>query len=79
MAAIVGAANLGEDERRLLEFADAFETSVVGQGEAFRTIEETLEAGWRLLAGFPRQSLTRIPEAVIEARPAAATAGGGQV
>jgi V/A-type H+-transporting ATPase subunit B len=70
MAAIVGAANLGEEERRFLEFADRFESGFVGQGSAFRSIEETLEAGWRLLDRFPPGSLTRVPPAILEARRA---------
>ncbi|HTN51314.1 MAG TPA: V-type ATP synthase subunit B, partial [Anaeromyxobacter sp.] len=76
MAAIVGAANLGEDERRLLEFAERFERELVGQGATFRSIEETLEAGWRLLAPFPAAALTRIPEALLRERGPAAGAGG---
>jgi len=70
MASIVGAANLGEDERRFLEFADRFEAELVGQGGAFRSIEDTLELGWKLLAAFPPDLLTRIPAALVEARPA---------
>jgi V/A-type H+-transporting ATPase subunit B len=68
MAAIVGATNLGEDERRLLEFADRFEQRLVGQGGAFRSIEDTLEAGWELLSAFPPASLTRIPARLLESR-----------
>jgi V/A-type H+-transporting ATPase subunit B len=68
MAAIVGAANLGEEERRFLEFADRFEAELVGQGGTFRSIEETLEVGWRLLAAFPAGALTRIPAALVAAR-----------
>jgi V/A-type H+-transporting ATPase subunit B len=68
MAAIVGAANLGDDERRLLEFAGRFEAELVGQGGAFRTVEETLELGWSLLASFPPEVLTRIPAALAAAR-----------
>jgi len=68
MAAIVGAANLGEDERRLLEFADRFERELVGQGDAFRSIDETLEAGWKLLGLFPGDALTRVPAALVAAR-----------
>ena len=68
MAAIVGAANLAEDERRLLDFADRFEAELIGQGGAFRTIEETLDLGWRLLAPFPVEVLNRIPAALLEAR-----------
>lgn len=68
MAAIVGAGGLGDEERRLLTFADRFEAELVGQGGAFRTIEETLDLGWRLLEGFPADALTRIPVALVAAR-----------
>jgi V/A-type H+-transporting ATPase subunit B len=75
MAAIVGAANLGDEERRHLEFADRFEAELVGQGDAFRTIEETLDLGWRLLAPFPPEALARIPAKLVSAhRPAASAA-----
>ena len=59
MASIVGAANLSDDERRHLELAERFEAELVGQGETFRTFEETLDLGWKLLAPFPPASLTR--------------------
>jgi V/A-type H+/Na+-transporting ATPase subunit B len=68
MAAIVGAANLADDERRLLDFADRFEGELIGQGGAFRAIEETLDLGWRLLAPFPVEMLNRIPAALLAAR-----------
>ena len=34
----------------------------------FRSIEDTLEIGWKLLAPFPADALSRIPAAVLEAR-----------
>ena len=68
MAAIVGAANLADDERRLLDFADRFEAELIGQGGAFRSIEETLDLGWKLLALFPAETLNRIPAALLAAR-----------
>lgn len=40
----------------------------MGQGGAFRTVEETLELGWSLLASFPPAVLTRIPAALAAAR-----------
>lgn len=78
MAAIVGGANLGDDEKRLLEFADRFEQELVGQGSVARSIEETLDTGWRLLSAFPPAELTRLPEALLQARAAAAPAGAGE-
>ncbi len=71
MAAIVGVANLGDEERRFLEFSDDFERRLVHQGGAFRSIEETLDTAWKLLAPFPPEALTRIPAALVrDRRPA---------
>jgi V/A-type H+-transporting ATPase subunit B len=73
MAAIVGAANLGDEERRFLEFSDRFERELVHQGGGFRTLEDTLAVGWRLLAPFPAEALTRIRLDLVERhRPAGA-------
>jgi vacuolar-type H+-ATPase subunit B/Vma2 len=47
---------------------DRFERTLVGQGRARRTLAETLEAGWSLMAGFPREDLLRIKEATWERR-----------
>ncbi len=60
MASIVGAASLSEEEQRLLAFSDRFERELIGQGETFRTFEETLDLGWRLLAAFPAATLSRV-------------------
>jgi V/A-type H+-transporting ATPase subunit B len=75
MAAIVGAANLGDEERRFLDFADRFEGELVGQGTAFRSIEDTLDVGWKLLAPFPSAALSRIPPALVARHRPAAAAG----
>lgn len=66
MAAIVGEAGLGEQERAFLAFADRFEAEFVQQGEGRRSIEETLAIGWRLLRAFSPEALTRISRALIE-------------
>ncbi|HEY7528813.1 MAG TPA: hypothetical protein VH660_06645, partial [Candidatus Deferrimicrobiaceae bacterium] len=49
-----------ESDRRLRRFADAFEREFVGQGHEGRSLEETLDAGWKLLSLLPRDQLTRI-------------------
>jgi V/A-type H+-transporting ATPase subunit B len=66
MAAIVGVANLGDEERRFLEFSDRFEQELVHQGGAFRSLDDTLAIGWRLLAAFPATALTRVKAALVE-------------
>ena len=62
MATIVGEAGLVAADRRALGFVDRFEHTLVGQGRARRTLSETLEAGWSLMQGFPREDLLRIRE-----------------
>ena len=68
MAAIVGEGGLLPSDRRALAFADRFEQTLVGQGRARRTLTETLEAGWSLMDGFPREDLLRIKESTWERR-----------
>jgi len=67
LARIVGEMGLSERERRYLKFADAFEKRFVNQGEyENRTIEETLDIAWELLAILPESELVRIHEEYIK-------------
>jgi V/A-type H+-transporting ATPase subunit B len=68
MATIVGESGLLPADRRALAFVDRFEHTLVGQGRARRTLAETLEAGWALMEGFPREDLLRIREPTWERR-----------
>jgi len=52
LEAIVGREGLGEADRRMLDFADAFEHEIVHQGDLRRTIVETLDASRALLERF---------------------------
>jgi V/A-type H+-transporting ATPase subunit B len=67
-AAIVGESGLPPRDRRALVFAERFERELVHQGSARRTLGETFDAGWRLLATLPREDLTKISDAVWAAR-----------
>ncbi len=66
LVSIVGEGALSEDDRRYLAFADDFEERLVGQGTHRRSIEETLDLAWRLLAHFPKRELKRIKPEIIE-------------
>jgi V/A-type H+-transporting ATPase subunit B len=57
LVAIIGEASLSPGDRRYLAFADELERAFVHQGERFRTITETLDLAWRLLAPFPESEL----------------------
>jgi V/A-type H+-transporting ATPase subunit B len=61
-AAIVGESGLPPADRRALAFTERFEKEFIDQGDARRTIAETLEIGWALLETLPREDLHRIPE-----------------
>jgi V/A-type H+/Na+-transporting ATPase subunit B len=67
LVAIVGKEALGERERNFLDFADAFENRFVRQGrEEDRSIEQTLDLAWDLLAALPINALNKIDNKYIE-------------
>jgi V/A-type H+-transporting ATPase subunit B len=67
LAVILGDAALSETDKLYAKFADAFEEQYVSQGYyTNRTIEETLDLGWKLLGILPKSELKRIRDAYIE-------------
>jgi V/A-type H+-transporting ATPase subunit B len=61
LVAVVGEEALTERDRRFLKFADAFEKEFVIQDrDENRSIEETLDLGWRLLTILEEGELKRI-------------------
>lgn len=69
LAAIIGAEELSEEDNRYLQFAQAFETRFVGQGETEdRGIFDTLDLAWEVLSLLPREVLTRLSENDLDAR-----------
>ncbi len=67
LAAIIGEEELGEVDRMYLKFGEALETQFFTQGEhENRSIEETLDLGWKLLTILPKNELYRIKPELIE-------------
>ena len=63
LATVLGDSALSETDLLYAEFAERFEKEYVSQGfNVNRTIEETLETGWKLLRIFPRAELKRIKD-----------------
>ncbi len=60
LVSIIGEAALSERDRSYLTFALDFEHEFVHQGDQRRSIEQTLEAAWRLLRGLPAADLKRL-------------------
>ena len=64
---ILGEAALSDDDKLFAKFADEFERRYVSQGnDTNRTIEETLDLGWKLLRILPESELKRIRTQYIE-------------
>ena len=51
-----------------MAFAEQFEQRLVAQGEARRSLAETIDIGWRLLDTLPREDLLRLSEETWNAR-----------
>jgi V/A-type H+-transporting ATPase subunit B len=61
LASVIGEEELTEADQRYLKFGRAFEQEFVRQGlNENRTIDRTLEIGWKLLSLLPKSELTRV-------------------
>lgn len=61
LTVILGEAALTDMDKLYLKFAEKFENEYVSQGEyENRSIDQTLDLGWKLLSMFPREELKRI-------------------
>lgn len=66
LASVIGEEELSDTDKLYLEFGRNFEKEFVSQGhDENRTIEETLNLGWKLLSIFPEEELDRIDAALI--------------
>ena len=67
LASVIGEEELGETDKLYLDFGAHFEKEFLGQGpNEDRTIDQSLDLGWRLLSILPREELDRVDEAVLE-------------
>ncbi|EPF32000.1 V-type ATP synthase subunit B [Treponema maltophilum] len=67
LAAIIGEEELSDTDKQYLRFGDRLEKEFLTQGEyENRTIEQTLDIGWKILKELPKEDLYRINPAFIE-------------
>ena len=67
LAAVIGEDELSEIDKLYIKFGDAFESSFLAQGEyEFRTMEESLNLGWKILSILPRSELDRIDDKLLD-------------
>ena len=64
---VLGEAALTDMDKKYAEFAEAFEREYVSQGyDNNRSIEETLDLGWKLLSILPKSEMKRIKPEIVE-------------
>ncbi len=67
LASVIGEDELSPTDKKYLEFGNAFEKEFVGQEEfENRTIEDTLDLGWKLLHILPKDELDRIDTKILD-------------
>ncbi|MDL2253634.1 V-type ATP synthase subunit B [Ruminococcaceae bacterium OttesenSCG-928-I18] len=67
LANVIGEEELSEADKRYLDFGNHFEHEFLNQGvEEERSIEESLELGWRLLSILPRSELDRVDDKLLD-------------
>ena len=68
MASVIGEDELSDTDKLYLKFGNAFETHFLNQGiYEDRSIDETLDLGWKLLSILPRSELDRLSDEDIQA------------
>ncbi len=67
LASVIGEEDLSAADKKLLEFGRAFEQQFIRQGfNEDRSIEQSLEIGWKLLGMLPKGELDRVDSEMLE-------------
>lgn len=67
LASVIGEDELSDNDKRYMSFGKAFEKQFLSQSMyENRSIEETLDLGWKLLGMLPRTELDRVPDEILD-------------
>ncbi len=67
LASVIGEDELSQNDKLLMSFGKEFERVFINQGEnENRTIEQTLDLGWKLLSMLPDSELDRVDEVMLK-------------
>lgn len=67
LASVIGEEELSPSDKKLMAFGRRFDEEFIRQGENVnRTIDQTLDLGWRLLSTLPREELDRIDDKLLD-------------
>ena len=66
LASVIGEEELSPADKKLMAFGRAFEQQFIAQGNVDRSMDETLDLGWSLLASLPRTELDRCDDETLD-------------
>lgn len=67
LASVIGEEELSPNDKKYIEFGKLFEQFFVNQGyNENRTIEQSLDLGWKLLSTLPRSELDRVDDKLLD-------------
>lgn len=67
LASVIGEEELSESDKKYIEFGKKFESEFINQSvNEDRTIEQSLDLGWKLLGLFQREELDRIDDEILD-------------
>lgn len=67
LASVVGEEDLSDEDKKYIAFGRLFEEQFLAQGQGdSRSMDETLDLGWRLLRTLPRKALDRIDDETLD-------------
>ena len=68
LASVIGEEELSDGDKRLLKFGRLFDSCFINQSRSVnRSIDQTLDLGWRLLSTLPREELDRVDDKTLDA------------
>lgn len=66
LASVIGEEELSEIDKAYMKFGTLFEEHFISQGNENRSIDETLDLGWKLLSVLPKSELDRVDTKVLD-------------
>ena len=67
LASVIGEEELSPTDKQLLAFGRMFDEQYINQGmDVNRSIDQTLDLGWRLLSTLPREELDRVDSETLD-------------
>lgn len=65
LASVIGEEELSPIDKKYLQFGKLFEEQFINQGDENRSIEQSLDLGWKLLSTLPRAELDRVDDEIL--------------